>query len=218
MSFQNPFSNFIKEENIFRFNQNDSNSENKNKKFEIENTNYRVVSLNENYNFKENFSPQFNNDINENYRNNYGFGTTQNQNNYINRFSYQGPFSNNIHEERVSNEYIVQNNQNEPIFRFNQNDNRRFDGNQGNFQSNRNFEIKSTNFNAVTQNENYNFKENFNPQFNNNINENYRNSYGVETTQNQNNYMIKVPYQDPFSNNINEKNVSNEYNANLFIL
>ena len=95
-----------------------------------------------------------------------------------------------------------QNNQNEPIIRFNQSDSdsddRKLDDeNQGNFQLNRIVESQNLNANNVIKNENdlEKFKNKFSPEFKNDINGNHRNNYLDKTNQNKNfilKFLIKL--------------------------
>ena len=110
-----------------------------------------------------------------------------------------------------------QNNQNEPIIRFNQSDSdsddRKLDDeNQGNFQLNRIVESQNLNANNVIKNENdlEKFKNKFSPEFKNDINEGHRKIYEGETTQNENYYMNKLPYQSQIPNYIQEENILSE--------
>ena len=91
-----------------------------------------------------------------------------------------------------------QNNQNEPIIRFNQSDSdsddRKLDDeNQGNFQLNRIVECQNLNANNVIKNENdlEKFKNKFSPEFKNDI-------------------MNKLPYQSQIPNYIQEENILSE--------
>ena len=91
-----------------------------------------------------------------------------------------------------------QNNQNEPIIRFNQSDSdsddRKLDDeNQGNFQLNRIVESQNLNANNVIKNENdlEKFKNKFSPEFKNDI-------------------MNKLPYQSQIPNYIQEENILSE--------
>jgi len=92
---------------------------------------------------------------------------------------YQNSIPNYIQEENILSESIMQNNQNnqnEPIIRFNQSDSdsddRKLDDeNQGNFQLNRIVESQNLNANNVIKNENdlEKFKNKFSPEFKNDI-------------------------------------------------
>jgi len=118
---------------------------------------------------------------------------------------YQNSIPNYIQEENILSESIMQNNQNnqnEPIIRFNQSDSdsddRKLDDeNQGNFQLNRIVESQNLNANNVIKNENdlEKFKNKFSPEFKNDINGNHRNNYLDKTNQNKNfilKFLIKL--------------------------